>query len=202
MSNPLSAWAVQAASELPNLKPICKITLLELDVNVRLGKHSLWIVYHWPNEIKNIFRAAFSAVGEFTVSNFEQLEEKISISLDTLEAQYQVEILLSKQNSQIISWTTNIVPKLDLLAPFWPKDMLSFTASWQPLATANIHAQQVGNRSGIIFYSLTKPQTGNVFYFQNISSFNPYFIDTETTGSNLVGGNWPEIGLSLPPTSA
>ncbi|RZK93180.1 MAG: hypothetical protein EOO98_00460, partial [Pedobacter sp.] len=202
MTNPLSAWAVQAASELPTLKPICKLALAEFDLELRLSGHSLWLIYYWPNEVKTAFRIAFSAVGAFNLSDFEQLKEKINISLDTIEAKYNVEILISAQNNQIISWTTNIVPKLDLLAPFWPKDMLSFTASWQPLATANIHAQQVGNRSGIIFYSLTKPQTGNVFYFQNISSFNPYFIDTETTGSNLVGGNWPEIGLSLPPTSA
>ena len=202
MTNPLSAWAVQAASELPTLKPIYKLALVEFDLELRLSGHSLWLIYYWPNEVKTAFRIAFSAVGAFNLIDFEQLKEKINISLDTIEAKYNVEILISAQNNQIISWTTNIVPKLDLLAPFWPKDMLSFTASWQPLATANIHAQQVGNRSGIIFYSLTKPQTGNVFYFQNISSFNPYFIDTETTGSNLVGGNWPEIGLSLPPTSA
>jgi hypothetical protein len=38
-------------------------------------------------------------------------------------------------------------------------------------------------------------------YFQNITALNDYFEQTETSGAELVRGEWPELGLALPPAT-
>lgn len=35
-------------------------------------------------------------------------------------------------------------------------------------------------------------------YFQNLTALNDYFEQTETSGAELVRGEWPELGLALP----
>ena len=200
MTPSLSAWAVQAVGELSTLETIALTKNMDFDLEARLGKHTLWIVYHWPNGIKTAFSTFFSAVGDLTQSEIKQEKDKITINLSSLEATYDLLITPPTTNEPFLRWNTTLTCKVPLLVPFAPKDILNFTSDWEPLVTGKLHTQQVGNRSGILFYSLTRPATGNVFYFQNLSSLNAYFEDTETTGSDLVGGNWPEIGFSLPPT--
>ncbi|SOD14040.1 hypothetical protein [Pedobacter xixiisoli] len=200
MTPSLSAWAVQAVGELPTLEAVAITKNMDFDLEARLGKHGLWIVYHWPNGIKTAFSTFFSAVGDLIPSQIKQEKDKITIILSSLEATYHLLMIPPTTNEPFLRWTTTLTCKVPLLVPFAPKDILNFTSYWKPLATGKLHTQQVGNRSGILFYSLTKPATGNVFYFQNLSSLNAYFEDTETTGGDLVGGNWPEIGFSLPPT--
>jgi hypothetical protein len=201
MTLPLSAWAVQAYCELPKLESVVLIERSEFNLEVRLGKHTLWLVYHWQNGIKTAFSTVYSAVGSLTKTKIEQEHLRTVIHLKSEEAIYEVTIEADVLTQHTIRWTTNICPKLPLLFPFSPKDIFNFTSDWKPLAIGNVHTQQVGNRSGALFYSLSKPQTGTVLYFQNLSSLNAYFEDTETSGSDLVGGNWPEIGFSLPPTN-
>jgi hypothetical protein len=57
---------------------------------------------------------------------------------------------------------------------------------------------QEGGRSGQIFFSYTRPVTGSVFYFQNLTSMTAYCEASETTLTNRVGGSWPEIGFEFP----
>lgn len=201
MTLPLSAWAVQAYCELPKLESVVLIERSGFNLEVRLGKHTLWLLYHWQNGIKTAFSTVYSAVGSLTKTKIEQEHLRTVIHLKSEEAIYEVTIEADVLTQHTVRWTTNICPKLPLLFPFSPKDIFNFTSDWKPLAIGNVHTQQVGNRSGALFYSLSKPQTGTVFYFQNLSSLNAYFEDTETSGPDLVGGNWPEIGFSLPPTN-
>ena len=200
MTTALSAWAVQAVGELPTLETITLIKDSELNLEARLGKHVLWIVYHWPNGIKTAFSTLFSAVGELVQTEVNQSENRLIFTLASGEATYEVVIILPSTEKPLLRWTTTLTSKVPLLVPFSPKDILNFTSDWQSLATGKIHTHQVGNRSGLLFYSLSKPATGNICYFQNLSSLNSYFEDTETAGGDLVGGNWPEIGFSLPTT--
>ncbi len=200
MNGPLSAWAVQAAKELPNLDPIVLTTDREPRLELRLGKHSLWIIYHWGNGIKTAFSTLFSAVGELVQTEMVQDTRRTIIKLTSQEARYEVIVIPPTSEEPTLHWTTSITASLPLLLPFSPKDVLNFTAEWKLLTTGKIHSKQIGNRSGALFFGLSRPATGNVFYFQNLSSLNPYFEATETTGADLVGGHWPEIGFSLPPT--
>ncbi len=62
-----------------------------------------------------------------------------------------------------------------------------------------IYTKQVGPRTGMVYFSLSKPAAGTVMYFQNLTSLNAYAEKTQTSLMEVVGGNWPELGLSLPP---
>lgn len=201
MSVPLSAWAIQAVGELPNLAPIAVLKTTEVHVEVRLSEQCLSLVYHWPKQAKTVFRPIFSPVAKLTFKDLQQQEDGVRVRINSVEAFYELNLVIPTAKS-IICFTVTMIPKQDLMVPFWPKDLLNFGAAWQLLSTGKIHTHQVGNRSGILFYGLSKPAIGDVLYFQNLGSFNAYFEATETTGADLVGGNWPEIGFSLPPSSA
>ena len=59
---------------------------------------------------------------------------------------------------------------------------------------------QAGMRSGLQYFTLDKPKSGAVLYFQNLTALNDYAQATETSLGGVVGGTWPEIGFALPPT--
>src|SRR5690606_18941281 len=61
-----------------------------------------------------------------------------------------------------------------------------------------IHTHQQGGRSGQLFFSYTKPETGSVFYFQNLTAMSEYCDACETKLTDSVGGSWPEIGFQFP----
>jgi hypothetical protein len=63
-----------------------------------------------------------------------------------------------------------------------------------------IHAVQKGARSGLLFLSFPKNEDGALFYFQNLSGLSDYCEATGTSAVEIVGGEWPELGLALPST--
>jgi hypothetical protein len=199
MSSQMSIWAVQAKGELPELEPILELTPANERFDLRLGQQSLWLVYHWKTGPKTAFRLTFSTA-TLQLAKITRRGDKVTVKLNSAIGAYQVELFF-EPHTNLFTYTTVLTPLLNLTVPYWPKDMLCLTNNWQPLANAQIHAQQVGNRSGAIFYSLTKPKTGSVLYFQNLGSLNDYFEDTQTAGSDLVTAQWPELGCSLPATT-
>ena len=112
---------------------------------------------------------------------------------------YSVLVSYPKADALTFRYTVEAEPKIPLLYPFWPKDILSFEKSGQIRGKGEIHTQQTGTRSGTLFFNDGK--SGSVFYFQNLTALNDYCEATETSAGGLVGGEWPEIGFSLPPAS-
>ncbi|RYZ86422.1 MAG: hypothetical protein EOP06_14500, partial [Proteobacteria bacterium] len=116
------------------------------------------------------------------------------LECSTLE--YTVSIKFPNEETQMFHYQTHVSPKVSLLLPFWPKDILPLNKNGQIRNEGVIHTHQVGTRSGILFFN--DGQAGSVFYFQNLTSLNDYCQDTETSAKDIVGGQWPEIGFSLP----
>lgn len=65
-------------------------------------------------------------------------------------------------------------------------------------AEGKIHASQWGTRSGFIYMTLPAPNALSIFYLQNLTALNDYCQQTQTSLADSVGGNWPELGFSLP----
>ena len=61
-----------------------------------------------------------------------------------------------------------------------------------------IHASQFGTRTGFLYLTQTRPKSATLFYLQNLSALNDYCEQTETSLGDTVGGEWPELGFSLP----
>jgi hypothetical protein len=88
------------------------------------------------------------------------------------------------------------------LIPFWPRDIFPLgKADNLTDSEGRIYASQDGPRSGLIYFSLTRPKAGSILYFQNLTSLNDYCIQTESSLVSTVGGEWPELGFALPATT-
>lgn len=160
--------------------------------NVHAAIDSLWLFAKGSDGGKIIFRMAYSPDGGFAVKTVRQQNDKITFNLTSVIGSYQV---LLQFEDQTIRYTTTLTPSMDLLIPFWPRDIIIPTEN----SAGKIHASQVGTRSGMIYFSLVRPKSGSVLYLQNLTALNNYCQQTETSAGNTVGGMWPELGFALPP---
>jgi hypothetical protein len=114
---------------------------------------------------------------------------------------YRVRLEIPDPARTLIRCTVRFTPEADLLTPFWPRDLYPIDANGDPLPTrGQIHAGQRGLNGGLIFLTLSEPCCGSLFYFQNLTALNDYFLATGTKPDGVVGGQWPELGYQ-PPTS-
>ncbi|WP_113637504.1 hypothetical protein [Nubsella zeaxanthinifaciens] len=193
---PYTALTLQTAEDLAQLNAIAAIKSEKIALELYLNENSLWLIKTWKNGIKTGFRTVYDEGNALMLTKLEQTDTEITVSLSTASGKYSSKIKLVED--ALFHYTAAFTPKKDLLFAYWPKDILNFTKDWKLLSTGKIHTQQVGNRSAILNFSLNKPATGSIFYFQNLTSLNPYFEHTKTSGAGLIGAGWPEIGFSIP----
>lgn len=201
--NGLSPWAVAASNAFADndLVSLYTTNCENFSFNIYLVNDSLWIAVSWPKGGEALIRAAFSPAGEIKIKSTEELNDGVLFILDATIGEITVQIGFEKQNGTILRYTTTLKPITDLLIPFWPRDIVIPGQNANAENTkGKIHASQVGTRSGAIFFSLTKPKAGSVFYLQNLTALGPYCQKTETSCADVVGGSWPELGFALPPT--
>lgn len=162
---------------------------------------SLWIVAAWPKGSRIGFRLAYSPGDTLEVKNITEKQGVISISFGSLNGKYKIDIKLPEGQQSVLRLTTTLAPSAPLLFPYWPRDIVPLGAdSSDVLAEGEILASQVGTRSGQLYFKMTRPGAGSVFYLQNLTALADYNQDTETSAGETVGGEWPEIGFALPPT--
>ena len=201
--NGISTWAASAAFTLSQMEypELFRIQKEEFDFSVYLAGDTLWLLASWPNGGRVAFRLAYAPGGELTL--LEQQEEggNIIFRLDAAIGTFTVKLNLPGSEYTMIRYTTELTPGRDLLIPFWPRDIIIPGREGEPEHTAGkIHASQVGTRSGMVYFSMTRPKAGSVFYLQNLTALADYNQQTETSAGGTVGGDWPELGFALPPT--
>ncbi|TDQ11218.1 hypothetical protein [Pedobacter metabolipauper] len=198
--NSLSPWALLAGTDLAKAeKPLFSIDYQNFLFQVFMTIDSLWISTTLPGKILCNFRCAYSP-GGFTVSDEHTSESGITLILNTVYGRQTVAILVDTQKPvPVLRYITTLKPKADLVIPYWPKDML-FTAQTRisENSTGKIHASQWGTRTGFIYMSPTRPKAAPLLYLQNLSAISAYCEQTETSLGDTVGGEWPELGFSLP----
>jgi hypothetical protein len=194
----ISSWAVAAQEELLNNPPVAEKTLQRYQLTVRSTYDSLWVVVRWPKGKLVAFRMAFSPGNRLNITNIEESTDTMQFTLEAHNAFYQVAIILPADVSAVLHYSTTLTPKAQLMVPYWPKDILPLGSRGLVQKQGQIHIRQVGARSGLMYFSM--PGAGSVMYFQNLTSLGPYCEATKTSSAELVGGNWPEIGFSLPVT--
>lgn len=158
---------------------------------------SLWLIATWPEGSRIAFRLAYSPNDELSVLRLNETEDQLTLDLTTVIGQLEVVLELGP----VCHWKTTLIPAESLLFPYWPRDIVPLGAAGSDkLADGQVLASQVGTRSGQLYFKLTRPKAGTVFYFQNLTSLAEYNQATETSAGNTLGGEWPEIGFALPPT--
>lgn len=193
---PISIWAANAQSEFTDLEPLAIIDTDEIKLEAYLSSDSFLLVYKWPDQSTSCFRTAFSASGNLWFVSREKKGSSTIYKLESSTFTYTVNIQFPESPLALFRYTVVVRPKLNLLIKFWPKDILSFNKRGTITDNGDIHTNQKGTRSGIIFFN--SGIAGSVFYFQNLTAINDYFQQTETSAADTVGGSWPEVGFSLP----
>jgi len=193
---PYTALTLQTATDLAKLNPIESIKNHNIVLDIYANDNSLWLIKTWKNGIKTGFRAVYDEGNALALAKLDHTDDKTTVTLKTAAGTYITSIEIIEDS--LFRYSTTFTPTADLLFAYSPKDILNFTNDWKLLSTGKVHTQQVGNRSGILYFSLNKPSTGGIFYFQNLTSLNAYFEQTKTSGASLIGAEWPEIGFSIP----
>ena len=193
----VTPWSSTAQVDIENSEPLLERKILNCAYQFYNTGDSLWIVALMPKG-KIAFRAAFAMNSCFEITNIFDDEDRIVIILNSRLGSYEVSVNFP---NTILHYTTTFTANTPLMIPFSPRDIIPLTQNGSvENTTGKIHMEQFGSRSGLLFASITKPQTGSLFYFQNLTSLSDYCDATKTESKNTVGGSWPEIGFELPRT--
>jgi hypothetical protein len=197
--NAISSWAANTEQQFVDLEPINTIQSDGFELEVYLTDDSLWLSYQWRDKTRINFRAVFLPAGSLKIQEQRETASGLVFNLENTSSNYTVEVQFPQKGELFFRYTTTIVPILDLLFPYSARDILSLDQKGKIKQNGTIHTQQIGTRSGILFFN--DGESGSVFYFQNLTALNDYCQATETSAGGVVGGSWPEVGFSLPSSS-
>lgn len=201
--NASSAWLLAANANLnaPGLPAAFEQQAAGYSFKVHLIGDSCWLVAAWPKGSRIAFRLAYSPNDRLEVKKVTEKDGAVNFQLASLMGDYEVAVRLPVAEQGVLRLTTTLMPAAPLLFPYWPRDIVVLGAEGSDLlAEGGIKVNQVGIRSGQLYFNLTRPKAGSVLYLQNLTALADYNQDTETSAGETVGGSWPEIGFALPPT--
>jgi hypothetical protein len=199
MIKPVTPWTATAQADIVNSSLLFEGTMSQYKLQIHNAGDSIWLTADWPETGSIAFRLAFGMNSHFERTSVSKTQERIIVRASTRLGDYTISLSFPESEPMVFRYTTTFIASFPLLIPFWPRDIVPLTVDGKVENTAGvIHAKQVGARSGQLFFSMTKPKNGSVFYFQNLTEMSAYCDATETSLSESVGGEWPEIGFQFP----
>ena len=202
----VSPWMLSLVDELgeEGQAPHWTYTFDDFTFEIVEGRQSLWVTSQFPAGGRVAMRAAYCPDGELTIDEIRQIgaDNAVEVFLSSTVGPFRVEIHFPQADHPMLHFKTALNPVAPLLIPFWSRDVIPLGKNSDVSnSEGHIHAKQVGPRSGLVYFSLTKPRGGSALYFQNLTSLNDYCRLTETSLADTVGGEWPELGFALPATT-
>lgn len=200
--NAISTWVAAADDVFSDgtLTPLYSKTCGSFQFNTYATNDSLYLLAEWPGGGRAAFRMAYTPDTLVVKSRREQ-NGKVHFTLEAVIGTFSVTLTLPENEGEALRYTTTLTPAMNLYIPFWPRDIIIPGNKDNPGNLAGkIHASQVGTRSGLVYFSLTRPGAGSVLYLQDLTALADYCEQTQTSCADVVGGRWPEMGLLLPPT--
>jgi hypothetical protein len=202
MINSVTPWTATAQSDIENSEVLFDVKLSQYELRLHNAGDSIWLTAQWPNAGRIAFRLAFGMNSVFEHIAVNEIDGGILITASTRLGNYRINVSFPESEEAIFRYTTTFQASFPMLIPFWPRDIVPLTKDGRVENTSGIiHTHQVGGRSGHVFFSMTKPKNGSVFYFQNLTAMSPYCDASETSLAETVGGQWPEIGFQFPVNS-
>jgi hypothetical protein len=199
MINPVTPWTATVQADIVNSSLLFETALSKYKLKIYNAGDSIWLTADWPETGSIALRLAFGMNSDFERTAVTKAGDNIIVSASTRLGNYTINLSFPKSEPAAFRYTTTFTASFPLLIPFWPRDIVPLTVDGNVQNTSGIiHAKQVGARSGQLFFSMTKPKNGSVFYFQNLTEMSTYCDATETSLSESVGGEWPEIGFQFP----
>jgi hypothetical protein len=206
----VSPWMLSLEQELGEERPDSSwsYALQDFEFNTIEGDQSLWVLIRFPKGGEVALRAAYCPYNHIEIKDMQVIDDGVEnsyhqgldIQLSSVTGDYKVRLEFLHPDRPLIRCTTSLTPAAPLFVPFFPRDIIPLGHADDLLHPEGvIYTKQVGPRTGMVYFSLSNPQSGTVMYFQNLTSLNEYAEKTHTSLVEVVGGNWPELGLSLPP---
>lgn len=196
----VSPYVLMLRDELAQdaMTPVAKLALGPLEIEIRAGSDALWAFIRCASGGLALRLAhAPGRNGAVTRRRPEQ-DEALRLECDSAIGRHIVTLALWDDAVPVIRARSALVPREELLVPFFPRDLYPLGADGDPLsALGQVEAAQRGMNSGVCYFRAEA--LGSVLYFQNLTALNPWFDATGTKPDGAVGGEWPEIGY-LPPT--
>jgi len=200
----VSPWMLSVLDELGRERTSPRWTHFfeEFSFEIIEGTQSLWIVIRFPAGGEVAFRTAYCPDGKLEIDQIQQTDIGIDVEISSTVGGFRVQLEFPRSDRALLHCKTTINPIAPLVIPFWPRDLIPLGKEEDLTDTEGvIYTKQVGPRSGLVYFSLTRPRGGTALYFQNLTSINEYCKQTETSLSDTVGGEWPELGFALPTTT-
>jgi hypothetical protein len=197
----VSLWAATSLKELTgNNDSKFSKRLGQYEFCGHAGEDSLWITVALNKDIKIAFRTVYSPDGP-VLNDIIKKDNSIICTLRSLTGDFEVEVRFPEEEKPVLHYTVRFRPYVSTAIPFWPRDILIIKESDSPQDNeGEIYISQTGIRSGLIYAGIKNPESGSFLYLQNFSALDDYFQATMTSPDSTVGGIWPELGFSLPPT--
>jgi len=198
MKSATSLWATAAIQTLNGAlaEPVYTHKSGGFLFEVKVLGDSFWVTAILADQSRVAFRTAFSPDGFADTKVKQQQADGIIIGLTSALGEYEINIRWPDQERALLHFTTTLQPAEELNVPFWPRDILAYGTA-KP--DGEIHISQTGTRTGLLYAAFEQSTGGSFLYLQNLTALADYNIDTETSAGGVVGGQWPEMGLSLPP---
>jgi hypothetical protein len=200
----VSPWLLSLIDELGRERkdPHWTYSLEDISFELVEGTQSLWFVARFPAGGQVAFRVAYCPDGRLEIDEIRRTETGIEVDISSTVGGFRTVLKFPRPDRALLHCKTTINPAAPLVIPFWPRDVIPLGKE-EDLTDSEgvIYTKQVGPRTGMVYFSLTRPKGGTVLYFQNLTSLNDYARQTETSLAEVVGGEWPELGLALPCTT-
>ncbi|WP_346320211.1 hypothetical protein [Chitinophaga sp. YIM B06452] len=196
--NGYSPWYAAVYKTLTDVsaQTVYNYSLHGYSIQAQLTDHALWLETKWPKGGGIAVRTAYAPEAGLQLTGSEIFAGGVKFQLESPIGQHFVQIKYEPGKIPLFRCTVSFIPLQPLTFPFWPRDLVMLGKAAHP--NGRVHISQKGPRSGLIFFSLTKPAIGSVLYFQHLGSLQDYNETTHTEAADTVGGQWPEIGFALP----
>ncbi|MBK1438473.1 hypothetical protein JHJ32_00610 [Parapedobacter sp. ISTM3] len=201
----VSPWSLHLTQQLLSqaASVVTEKQLSNRTVKVIRTDDALAVCVHQAKGTKLVFRAAYTPAADLTIAHSRSAGAELSYTLRSAIGRYRVVIWMDTiQQVPMLRYVTHFTPRDDFRIPFWPKDVLILNPDGGIGGVeANIHVEQLGLRSGMVYFSITEPAEGSALYLQNLTALNNYCADTGTSVAGTVDGKWPEFGFAPPATT-
>jgi hypothetical protein len=202
MQNLVSAWAITAANELAEIsdKPIYSCQIRDYTFEVSNLKDAIWIIVNPPAGGERIaFRTAYAPGGLSEIRIKKGEGNAVTIKSTSVIGDYTITINYPESESIVLHYSVALAPSREQAILFWPRDIIIPGKNGMANVKGDVYISQTGTRSGLIYAGFSKPKSGSFLYMQNLTALADYNNDTQTSAASTVGGQWPELGFSLPP---
>lgn len=168
----------------------------DLTIEASPGRDTLWIVVRRPGKGAVALRTS-PWPGPYRLKLIKRTEVSATWENEASVGKWTIELDLHEDH--VLRLKVTLVPVVDLLLNFWPRDVFVLDGDDDPLPTkGRVEAAQRGVNGGVCYFCLAQPAFGNVLYVQNLTVVNDYYLQTHTKPDGVVGGEWPELGYQPP----